>query len=240
MLYDLHTHSNYSDGEATFKDIIYVAERKNIGVSITDHNHIQGTIKAFNLSQQLKTNYICGIELGTNEGKELLFYFNNSQDIEKFYITEIEPFKTKRMTRISRDMSSFLNKSLYDEYNITFTTLPHPFGPLKKKVTYNKELSQKMVDFVDSLEVINGTQAKNLNTLALKLAQDKSKLMTSSSDAHLIKDIGKVVSDIVIVNNKLISSKIIDTYYDRDTFNTLLQITKANIDHSILKRGLSV
>jgi predicted metal-dependent phosphoesterase TrpH len=240
MLYDLHIHTNYSDGEATFQDVVYIGKSKNIGVSITDHNHIKGTVKGFNLAQQLRTDFLCGIEIGTREGKELLFYFNNPQDIEEFYKKEIEPFKTTRMTRLSREMDIFLNRDLYEEYNILFTTLPHPFGPLKKKVTYNKILSDKMINFVDSIEVINGTLNKKLNNLALELAQNKNKMMTASSDAHLIKDIGKVLTDITIEDGKLVSTKIMDNYYDRNTFKTLLQITKANINYSILKKGNNV
>jgi len=242
MLYDLHIHTKYSDGEANVEEVINISQHQNIGVSITDHNNIKGTIKGFELSQKLNTEFLCGIEVGTREGKEVLFYFTNPNDIEKFYINEVEPFKTSRMTRISRSMIEIIQDEFKNKYNFAFTTLPHPFGPLKKKITNNIELSNKIINFVDSLEVINGTQNNATNNKAFIFAKTRpDKMMTSSSDAHLIKDIGKILTDIEISNDRIISTQILPQIgYSKNVIETLYQITKSNINHSILKRGISV
>jgi len=242
MLYDLHIHTKYSDGEAKVQDVIEASKKQNIGVSITDHNHIKGAIEGFELSQKFNTKFICGIEIGTEEGKELLIYFSNPQDLENFYINKVEPFKTSRMTRISKGMKTIIQEEVKEKYNFNFTTIPHPFGPLKKNINSDINLSKEIINFVDSIEVINGTQSNKVNQKAFEFAQMRiDKLMTASSDAHLIRDIGKVLTDIEIFEDKIISTKIMPIHrYEKNVIETLYQISKSNINHTILKRGYSV
>src|SRR5574344_358585 len=64
---DMHTHSNYSDGELSPIDLVKSAIDKNIGVlSITDHNTIEG-IKQIDRNEPVIVNsgikIVNGIEL---------------------------------------------------------------------------------------------------------------------------------------------------------------------------------
>jgi len=230
FIFDLHIHTIYSDGKATPNDVIEIAKKKNIGVAITDHNEIRGSIKGFELSKDV--NYILGIEVGTKDGKEVLFYFDDIDEIESFYKKEIEPYKTNRMTRIERNIDEFLNKN----YKFLFTTIPHPFGPLKKNIYHNVELSNKILDFVDCIEIFNYTQSKKSNQQALLLAKKMQKPMIASSDAHLIEDIGKGLTYLEIENN-MINTKIIKTseFDIANTIKTLFYIGISNFKYSILK-----
>ncbi|CZE50921.1 DNA polymerase III PolC [Campylobacter geochelonis] len=247
MLIDLHMHSIYSDGKPTPYEIIEKAKHLNIGVSITDHNHIKGSIVGYELSKKENVHFILGMELGTNEGKELLIYFNSPENAEAFYINEVEPFRTSRMTRIDRPITDFISEKgndKKDKYRYKFTTLPHPFGPLYKNIYSNPKLTNEILEFVDCIEVINASQSKKANKKALELAKNLDKFAVASTDAHLLANIGKVTTNIIFDNkDNILSTDISYNKYLDDIFiisKTLIQITKCNIKHSIFKKGDSL
>lgn len=67
MLYDLHIHSSYSDGEHEFDEILNNALMSKLkGFCITDHNGIHPDIKIFNTkTQQHRIEILEGIEIST-------------------------------------------------------------------------------------------------------------------------------------------------------------------------------
>ncbi len=240
MKFDLHIHTIYSDGQAAPRDVIEKSKILNIGTSITDHNHVKGAIIASEIAINENLPFIIGCELGTREGKELLIYFKNQELAELFYKKEIEPFRTNRMTRIDRSMHELLIKGIRDEYDIFFTTLPHPFGPLYKNVFWDLRLSAKLINFADSIETINASMNKKANEKALFLGIKKKKMLTASTDAHLIKLIGKVTTEVNFdrKTTDISHNSYLDNFYTKILIMT--QITKCNIYHSILKKGVSV
>ena len=67
-LIDMHTHTNYSDGELSPDELIKKAENKGIGtIAITDHDTISG-IKTVDKSKT-KIEVINGIELSAKTDK---------------------------------------------------------------------------------------------------------------------------------------------------------------------------
>ena len=119
------------------------ADRQNIGISIVDHNELRGSIAGYSLGKIRNIPFLCGIEIGTQEGKELLLYFENPDNLERFYKNEIEKFKTARMTRIERPMKDFLHSDMRDKYDIGLVTLPHPFGLLFKSINWKSSTIKK-------------------------------------------------------------------------------------------------
>ncbi|MCA9055713.1 MAG: PHP domain-containing protein, partial [Planctomycetaceae bacterium] len=89
MLVDLHSHSRYSDGTATLVDIETACDRQRIGVALTDHNEIRGSIR---LSEREKIWSIPAIEVGTIEGLEFLVYFRDPGQLEHYFIHGVDPF----------------------------------------------------------------------------------------------------------------------------------------------------
>lgn len=246
MKFDLHMHTIFSDGRATPADVIDVAKAKNIGVSITDHNHIKGSILGYEIALKEQIPYICGIELGTNEGKEMLIYFDDPHMAERFYINEVEPFRTNRMTRIGRTMWDFVGikgKRLKQEYRFYFSALPHPYGVLYKNINSNIELSKEIIKTVDAIEGINASMSPKANKLAQILALKYNKFVTASTDAHFKNLIGNLTTEVLFDKNKnIVLTDISHNSYSDNLFKksiTLLQITKCNIYHSILKTGKS-
>lgn len=78
MKIDLHCHSLFSDGSASFEQILYLLTKENIKhFSITDHDYYGGELNAFFLPQNL--TYYKGIEISakdysTNKKVHLLGY----------------------------------------------------------------------------------------------------------------------------------------------------------------------
>lgn len=100
---DLHTHSIYSDGRYTPKEIIKMANHRDLDfISLTDHDTLTGINQAILEADKLKVNFIPGIELSTDyngESIHILGFFSkenyNSQELFKI----LENFKEKRIER---------------------------------------------------------------------------------------------------------------------------------------------
>lgn len=234
MNYDLHIHSNFSDGKASIREILSKAKELNIGISIADHNELRGSIIASKIAKKLNIPFIIGVELGTKEGKEMLLYFKDECYAKKFYENEIKPFKTSRMTRINRYMSEFLSADLKIKYNIFLAIIPHPFGVLYKNIYNDMPLGEKMIEFCDGIECINASQSSKSNTLSKILCAQKQKLAFASSDAHLIKNIGKLSTNITFDKYNILKTDISHNNY-KDDFLTLIQslyqISKINLNY---------
>jgi len=81
MIFDLHTHTNYSDGLFSPKEVVDLAIKKGLdGIAITDHDTIDGIEPAIEYNNNLvnKIKIIPGIEFGCvyqDEEVHILGYF---------------------------------------------------------------------------------------------------------------------------------------------------------------------
>ncbi|MCF6459757.1 PHP domain-containing protein [Clostridium sp. Cult3] len=80
MIFDLHVHTNYSDGLLTPKQVIDLAVLKGLdGIAITDHDTVDGIKSAIQYSKTIDKIYIIpGIEFGCiykDEEVHILGYF---------------------------------------------------------------------------------------------------------------------------------------------------------------------
>ena len=95
MIYDLHVHTNYSDGLFNPTTVVQNAvERKISGIAITDHDSIDGIEEAIKESKKNNNNIeiIPGIEFGCvykNEEVHILGLFINYKDSEIINKTKI-------------------------------------------------------------------------------------------------------------------------------------------------------
>jgi len=78
---DLHTHSYYSDGLQSPKEVVSICKKENIyAMSLTDHDGIDGLEEAEKECKKQNIEFIPGVEI-TGIGSEILGYFfdrNNS------------------------------------------------------------------------------------------------------------------------------------------------------------------
>jgi len=94
---DLHTHSYYSDGDASPTQVVRKAKKAGVKIlALTDHNSVSGVKEAIAEGNKLGIRVIPGIELRSKEG-EILGYFvdvNNKSFLNR--IKEIQK-RTKKV-----------------------------------------------------------------------------------------------------------------------------------------------
>ena len=165
MKFDLHLHSCYStDGFDPPKNFFKVARVKKIdGFSITDHDSIEGSKKAYAMSKDFENIIVLrAVEISTIDGHILAYG-----------VTELIPKKLSLEETIDK---------IHDLGGIAIAA--HPFDFLRVCV------GKQVIDTkIDGLEVINGRTAIG-NGKAKKIAKENSFLVTAGSDAHLAKNIG--------------------------------------------------
>ncbi len=95
MFIDLHTHSTHSDGTATPKEIIILAEKSEIKVlAVTDHDTTEGCLEAIQAGEVHGVEVITGVEISCTHGDislHMLAYgidLNNTILQEKIYILQ--------------------------------------------------------------------------------------------------------------------------------------------------------
>jgi 3',5'-nucleoside bisphosphate phosphatase len=104
---DLHIHTTFSDGILTPEEILQKAVKNNLyAISITDHDTIDGCLKAYTLLDKYPIELITGLELSAYEGaKEYhilgyavdLYYKPLREHLAEFRISRFE--RAKRMVK---------------------------------------------------------------------------------------------------------------------------------------------
>lgn len=113
MYFDLHVHTNYSDGLLEPKEVVDLAVKKNLdGIAITDHDTVAGIGEAIQYNKKIDNPLfiIPGVEFGSihqNEEVHILGYFIDYKSEKLADISET--LKKNRYNR-SLKMVSRLNK----------------------------------------------------------------------------------------------------------------------------------
>jgi predicted metal-dependent phosphoesterase TrpH len=190
LLVDTHVHTHYSDGIASVARIERFCDDRGIGVAITDHNEIRGSTSIY---ERERMPVIPAIEVGTEEGVDLLIYFSTAERLEDFYREGVEPFLRSRfMSRswiraldclgIARDMDAYVS-------------LAHPFALGRKSLDFQhgrrgQPFVKSVLDAVDAIELHNGGVHRQANLKARKYAETAGKRLTVGSDSHRLGTIG--------------------------------------------------
>ena len=181
--YDLHIHTTASDSFIKPEFLRDFVSDKRYLLSVTDHNEIRGGIKL----AEMGVNVIPGMELGCEDGFEILVYFKNMENLEKFYKEEVEKFKNiKRMEKTHRNIFDYL-KSL-EEYECHLS-IPHIAGVVQKNFIKNKPYIHEIAKKVDSIETHNNALSEHRNNIALEVREKYDKNATFGSDAHIEREI---------------------------------------------------
>jgi len=98
-------HSTHSDGKLTVEEIIYHAKNMNLkGISITDHDTIDGTTKAINFKDKGNLDIIPGIEFSTVYNDEEIHILGYSFDCynKEFnrFIRDMQQHRSDRAVKI--------------------------------------------------------------------------------------------------------------------------------------------
>lgn len=190
LLIDTHVHTRYSDGIAGVPRIERFCRDRGWGVAVTDHNEIRGAVELF---ERDRIPAIAGIEVGTEEGIDLLVYFAEAGSLEDFYRAAVEPFlRTRFMVRSWIRSTDCLHAAR--EMN-AYISLAHPFALGRKSLDYQhdrrgKPFVQTVLDAVDAIELYNGGVHRQANLRAKKYAETAGKRLTVGSDSHRLGTIG--------------------------------------------------
>jgi hypothetical protein len=113
--YDMHVHTNYSDGILSPDKVIDLAVSNKLkGISITDHDSADGIKDALSLHKDRTLDIIPGIELSTTtEGEDvhILGYWIDYDDNK--LLSMLSKIRSVRIQRIKK-----MVKNLYDYYKI--------------------------------------------------------------------------------------------------------------------------
>lgn len=176
---DLHIHTVYSDGVVDPLNIVKYARKIGLnGISITDHNTLQGSLKALEAVKSLKLEefiVVPGVEITTNYGHILVYG-----------LTSIRRFTTViELIDIVRDENGII-------------ALAHPYGKLLL-LPYRAVETPEIIRNIDAIEVANGKTPPISNRRARELAQKLNKPGIGGSDAHILTEIGTVRT--IVENN---------------------------------------
>ncbi|MEM4397534.1 MAG: PHP domain-containing protein [Candidatus Woesearchaeota archaeon] len=192
---DLHNHSVFSDGTSTIKQVLEKIRKLNIGVSITDHNEIQGSLE---LKKEIEKNkldilLIPGIEVKSDENIDVLFYFYSFEEMINFYNNEIKKNKKKYFHSTKTILKIDDLYELSKKYKC-ITSLAHPFGYKLRAGKKLFELHKDKMLIFENIEVINGGNNRKDNLNALNLCNDLKKGYTGGSDSHTIHSLGNILT----------------------------------------------
>ena len=170
MKFDLHIHSNYSDGRDEVKTILKAAVRRKLaGISITDHDTLRGSEKARKIIKEQKLDLILipGAEVTTAEGHLLVLS-----------VSEIPP----------RGLSPEETTDLAHEQG-GITIVPHPYHPFRHAIG--------RVPKCDAVEVYNSKHLFGIaNARARREALRRGLPMVAGSDSHFADTVGLGVTEI--------------------------------------------
>jgi predicted metal-dependent phosphoesterase TrpH len=186
---DLHFHTTHSDGLPDVRETLERAKELNIGVAITDHNEISGSLEACRRNNG--TLVIPGIEVSTYERTHLLFYFPEVSELEKFYQKLVEPNKMddpfSRTKLRAKDL--ILRAKDYD----CLSCAAHPSASGFTGLSRIK-LDQETIAKLDLVEVLNGHTSVKRNLRAGQWARQHRKAKSGGSDGHTIGELGNVIT----------------------------------------------
>ncbi len=184
---DMHVHSKYShDCSTSLEDIGEAMKRKHVGVALTDHNEVQGSLNLKKLYP--KALIIPAIEVTSVNSKDLLLYFDKHSELSAFYERHIKPNKklTRRINKTTLSTNYILD--IASDYN-AFRVLPHPFMRIKGSFRKIKK-DPSTLKFVDGIEVLNASKSKKDNQKSVEWCKELNMPFTAGSDSHILSTLG--------------------------------------------------
>ena len=170
MRFDLHVHSNFSDGQDSVEAVLRAAVRRGLfGLSITDHDTLGGSQKALKIIREEKLDLVLipGAEVTTSEGHLLCL------GIEELPPRGLSPEETADLAREQGGIA----------------IVPHPYHPFRHAIG--------RIPDCDAVEVYNSKHLFGIaNARARMGARHRHLPMVAGSDSHVAATVGLGVTDI--------------------------------------------
>ena len=142
---EFHIHTNYSDGVLSVKEILEYVKDKVDCISITDHDILDGSIEAFNMSKDYNISCIVGVEISSffqGDTVHILGYFKdlNNLDILKNELDNIRKQRVKRLYLMKDKLKEIFNIDLDITDLLNVSTITR--GSISREIVkQNKELT---------------------------------------------------------------------------------------------------
>ncbi|HNX40551.1 MAG TPA: PHP domain-containing protein [Methanothrix sp.] len=170
MRFDLHVHSNCSDGRDDVRTILKAAVRRGLaGLSITDHDTLKGSQLAMQIIREEKLDLVLipGAEVTTSEGHLLVL------GIEDLPPRGKSPEETASLAREQGGIS----------------IVPHPYHPFRHAIG--------RIPDCDAVEVYNSKHLFGIANARARMGAKKRHLpMVAGSDSHFAATVGLGVTEI--------------------------------------------
>lgn len=156
---NLHLHTYYSDGIYSPLRIVKEAKKRGFfAIAVTDHNEINGSIKAIKYGEKHKIIVFGGVELYFSVNGhlyELLALFNNPEALKKFY----NAFRFKNYFVPSYQSIEMVADMIKEYEGVAIA--PHPYG---RKGIY-RDRKESIIPRIN-IEVLNAFTGKFRNRKA--------------------------------------------------------------------------
>ncbi len=164
MKWDIHLHSDFSDGVSTIKEIFQHAMHSGIeGIVVTDHDTVAHQKKAEEMGKKFGIKTVPGLEVTTPFG-----------DILAIGVDFVPVGGLEEMV-----------DQIHDAGGVAIAA--HPFGGYWE--TPFVELPD-ILSLFDAWEVLNGGVSKDGNRLSIEFGLKHKVVGTAGSDAHYWSDVG--------------------------------------------------
>ncbi len=165
MKLDLHCHTTYSpDGTTRIEELLLHARKLGFGgLAVTDHNEIEGALKAFGLAKDYGLVVVRGIEISSHDGHILAYGIS-------------EP--------VPRDLGCAETLERIESLG-GIGVAAHPYRwytGLKKRVIMSNRFA--------AYEARNGRSLSSTNGKVERMASKMGKGITGGSDCHHLKEFG--------------------------------------------------
>ena len=166
MKLDIHIHSKFSrDGAAPIEEILERCRSSGLdGCAVTDHNSIEGSLKAFELASSFGLLVVRGTEISTAEGHVLAYGLSST---------------VPRGLSIDRTV-----ECIHEAGGMAVAAHPRrfPSGMGIRRASQNH---------FDAIEVLNGGSSRGSNKAASRMAGRRGLPAVGGSDAHKLEEIGR-------------------------------------------------
>lgn len=188
--FDLHLHTNASDGVPSARQVVERAARLGIGVAVTDHSDIRGSLAALSLD---RCPVIPAIEINSRERLDTLAYFRTPDQLERFYLDCVEPNRgPDPWALFALPVAEVLRSAC--AYGAVCVAA-HPFAAPWRR--WSRALSgheEELLGFLAGIEGVNGGVPDIANRAAIAWSREANKPITGGSDAHALGAVGSVVT----------------------------------------------
>ncbi|MCL1811352.1 MAG: hypothetical protein FWG41_03935 [Methanomassiliicoccaceae archaeon] len=193
---DMHIHTDCSDSYSGIRRLLRIAESRNVGMAVTDHNLIS-SLEAIDIEKE-DVFIIPGMEVSTTDGPHILTYFYEMNDLKAFWHENIRPRLQSCPWLALKDCTTEKLLDLLEDQNCVVSGA-HPMGYLgsnKGVEICNRKgyISDEVVSRLDAYEVICGGMTREDNIEAVRSFKKHGLGITGGSDGHIAEDLGSVVT----------------------------------------------